>query len=357
MKGKNMWPRSIDNPIIRAFAIYITLTALVVSASLVFKPVLLPLSISFILYILLQPVVIKLQGKGIGDGISISLVLILLLFLIAASVILLFPLMLEQITELQNRLPVIWQKLSSFIDAFGRALRESMGVEFDTEKVIKRSLENIQSTGASLVVSSAGTMMQFAMALFLVPLITYFLLKDFTKMRNRIMGWLPNSMFELSWIIYHGVAHQLQNYLRGVMIQSCIVALVASVGFYFIGVDLAFLFGVLTGIFNLIPYIGPPLAMIPPLIITLGNTEMEPMILIGIPIVVLVAQLVDNLIVVPTVIANTVNLHPLIVLLGIIIFGAVFGFIGMLIAIPVMAVSKIVFNSLLYGLQGTEPTL
>ena len=197
-------------------------------------------------------------------------------------------------------------------------------------------------------------MMQVAMALFLVPLITFFLLRDYRNMRNRIIGWLPNSAFELGWLIYHAVARQLQQYLRGVMMQSGIVAAFASLGFYIGGVDMALLFGVLTGLFNLIPYVGPPLAMIPPILVTLGAPEIDSMALISIPIVVLAAQLLDNLVIVPTLIANTVNLHPLVVLLGIIIFGAVFGFVGMLIAIPAMAVSKIVFTSLVFGLSGEE---
>ncbi|MDH5547540.1 MAG: AI-2E family transporter [Gammaproteobacteria bacterium] len=349
-----MWASVIVHPVSRALTLYLLLLVVVVVVSLVFKPVLLPLAASFILYAVLYPMVAKLQGNGFSDSWSITLVLLLLTIFIIGSVVLLFPLLLEQIQELQTRLPLMWQKLSAFVDAFGKALRASMGVEFDTEKVIKRTLENIQSTGASIVVSSAGTMMQVAMALFLVPLITFFLLRDYRNMRNRFMGWLPNAGFELGWLIYHAVARQLQQYLRGVMLQSSIIAVFASIGFYLIGVDMAFLFGVLTGLFNLIPYIGPPLAIIPPLLVSLGGDEVTTLMMVGIPVVVLAAQLLDNLVIVPTLIANTVNLHPLVVLLGIIIFGALFGFIGMLIAIPFMAVSNIIFASLVFGLQGSD---
>lgn len=349
-----MWGRLSSHPFARAVSIYLLLLISTIALGLVFKPVLLPLSVSFILYIVLFPVVVSLQSRGFSDAWSISSVLLLLLLLIAGSVILLFPLLLEQIQEFQTRLPVLWQKLSSFVDAFGQGIRASMGIDFNTDSVIKQTLGNIQQTGASLVVASAGTMMQVAMALFLVPLITFFLLRDFRNIRNKVMGWLPNPAFELGWLIYHGVARQLQQYLRGVMMQSTIIALFSSIGFLIVGVDMAFLFGVLTGLFNLIPYIGPPLAMIPPLLVTLGADHFEMFTLVGIPAVVVAAQLLDNLVVVPTLIANTVNLHPLVVLLGIIIFGAVFGFIGMLIAIPAMAVSKIIFTSLAYGLQGKE---
>ena len=168
------------------------------------------------------------------------------------------------------------------------------------------------------------------------------------------MNWLPNSGFELGWLIYHAVAQQLQDYLRGVLMQSIIIAIIASIGFYLIGVEMYLLFGVMTGLLNLIPYLGPLLAIIPPLIVALGSDSITMVTIIGIPVVVLSAQLIDNLFVVPTLIAQTVNLHPLVVLLGIIIFGAFFGFIGMLIAIPAMAISKIIFTSLFYGLNKHE---
>lgn len=349
-----MWNRLTMHPLSRAFTIYLLLLSLSLALGFVFKPVLLPLTVSFVLYVLLFPLVVSLQSRGFSDAWAISSVLVILLFLIAGSVILLFPLLLEQIQEFQSRMPLLWQKVSAFVDAFGRALRETMGVAFDTERVVKQTLENIEETGASMVVASAGTMMQVAMAMFLVPLITFFLLRDYRNVRNRAMGWLPNQAFELGWLIYHAVARQLQQYLRGVMMQSGIIAIFTSIGFYLIGVDMALLFGVLTGLFNLIPYIGPPLAMIPPILVTLGADNVELFTLVGVPLIVVAAQLLDNLVVVPTLIASTVNLHPLVVLLGIIIFGAVFGFIGMLIAIPAMAVSKIVFTSLVFGLQGRE---
>lgn len=343
-----------NHPISRAFVIYLLVLGIAIVAGLIFKPVLMPLAASFILYVLLNPLVVSLQSKGFGDGLSISFVLILLLLAITGSVVLLFPLLLDQIQEFQSRLPALWQKILGFVEAFGRATRETMGIDFDAQRVVKQAVSNMESTGASLVVASAGTMMQVAMALFLVPLITFFLLRDYRKLRNRIIGWLPNNAFELGWLIYHGVARQLQQYLRGVMMQSGIIAVFASIGFYIGGVDMALLFGVLTGLFNLIPYVGPPLAMIPPLLVTLGAPEVSNFALISIPVIVLSAQLLDNLVIVPTLIANTVNLHPLVVLLGIIIFGAVFGFIGMLVAIPAMAVSKIIFTSLVYGLNGAQ---
>lgn len=166
------------------------------------------------------------------------------------------------------------------------------------------------------------------------------------------MSWLPNRSFELGCLMYYKVTQQLQKYIRGVLIQSGIVALITSMGFYLLAVDMPIIFGMLAGLFNLIPYVGPILAIIPPTLMLLGSGA-DILSVSGVIGVVLIAQLFDNLVTIPIFIANTVGLHALVILLGVIVFGYFFGFLGMLIAIPVLATSKIIFMGLLHGLHGT----
>jgi predicted PurR-regulated permease PerM len=162
---------------------------------------------------------------------------------------------------------------------------------------------------------------------------------------------LPNSSFELGWLIYHRVAHQLQEYIRGIMIQSAIMSINTSIGFYLIGLDSPVLLGMVAGILNLIPYVGPLLAMVLPVLLALGHAPLE-LWMVGAAVgVILLAQVIDNLLVIPSVIANAVNLHPMIVIVGIIIFGNLFGFIGMVVAIPVISTGNIIFRGLLQGLR------
>jgi len=349
-----MWSRLLANPVIHATLIFLLIVFISLFFAWLLSPVLLPLIISSILYLFLKPVIITLEGRSMPDNLAITLVIAILSVAIIGSFVILLPLLFDQLQDLQGRLPSLWQKISVFVNQISEQVNEITGVTYDANAMLQSVLKNIEETGATLVISSAAIMMQFLMVVILAPLITYFLLRDFHVMRNRIMSWLPNQSFELGWIIYHAVVCQLQDYLRGIMLQSIIIAIIASFGFYLVGVEMYFLFGVTTGLLNLVPYVGPLLAVIPPLIVSLGGEGVTTFTLIGIPAVVLCAQLLDNVLVVPTVIAHSVNLHPLVVLLGIIIFGAFFGFIGMLIAIPLIAISKIIFTSLLYGLNEQE---
>ena len=106
------------------------------------------------------------------------------------------------------------------------------------------------------------------------------------------------------------------------------------------------LLGGITGLLNLAPYIGPIVSMILVILVGATMTPFDPsMIYLGI-VVILFAQLVDNVVVIPQVIAGVADLHPVQVILGIIVFGNLFGMIGVILAIPAIAVGKIVYNNL-----------
>ena len=344
----------ISSPARQSITLFVFLGGVFILCAVLFRPVLIPLIASFILYSILEPLSSRLVSRGFTQSTAINTVLAGLVSVIIASIVLVIPLVFAQMDRLQEQLPAILSEISSFGKNIDSLLSQKLGLHMDTGRITDQWLEKIQTWGASAVLTSAGFIMQVAMTLFLIPMITFFLLRDYRTVRNRVFNWLPNNTFELSWLIYYRVTKQLQRYLRGVLIQSGIIALISSLGFILLGLDMAILFGCLAGLLNLIPYIGPLLAMVPPVFLILGSGSLDVWLVIGVISVVLAAQIVDNLIVIPTIIANTVDLHPLVVLLGVIVFGYMFGFIGMLVAIPLLSTAKIILSGLLYGLRGKE---
>ena len=341
----------IKNPVIRASYLYLLSLFILFLTIVILQPVILPLIFSFILYSQLEPLTNKLLSRGFPESTSI---LIILFGIISASIfflVLFFPLLFEQFSSLQEKLPIIWNELTSQIFKLVELINQKFKFNIDTNNFSADFVKKIQEWGASTALSSVAVVIDIFVLFLLVPFVTFFLLRDYESLRNRILGWLPNRSFELGCLMYYRVTQQLQKYIRGVIIQSGIVALISSIGFYILGIDMAIIFGILTGLFNLIPYVGPILAVIPPALMLLGSGA-DILVVTGVVGVVLIAQLFDNLVTIPIFIANTVGLHALVILLGVIIFGYFFGFIGMLIAIPVLATSKIIFMGLLHGLRG-----
>lgn len=342
--------RFLSHPVGRALTIYLAILLVLSLLILLLKPVLVPLIIAFILFSILDPLKNRLIRGGLNAITSIILVLLAVVTIGVICLVIGVPLMLDQWEWLQTRLPAIAAQVARILDTFGASIINVMGMEVDT-KLGERWLTDLRSQGTDAVVSSAGIMVQSVFALVFIPLITFFLLRDYRKMRNTAMSWLPNRAYELAWLIYFRVAKKLQNYIRSVFIQSAIIAMVTVTGFYIIGLDTAVLFGVMAGFLNLIPYVGPLLSMLPPMLVALGADSPDIWMLISIAAVILTAQLIDNVVVIPSLIANTVDLHPMLVLLGVVVFGYFFGFIGMLVAIPSLATSKIILKGLINGLN------
>lgn len=330
----------------QAFRTFIVVVILVMATIYMMSPVLIPVIISFTLYALFEPATIYLVRHNINHSLSILIVLVLLVFFSFIAIGFALPQLLEQASLLQAKLPQILAKLEVLVSDYSQQISQLTGAEFDASDIIMTTLSESSSLAQSLLLSLSNKLLNIIIFVLLVPFLTYYLLKDFRSVRNRLMNWLPNSNFEQGWIIYRRVSNQLLAYTRGVMMQSMIMATVCALGFSLIGLDIPVLLGAMTGMLNLIPYVGPVISIVLSLLVASAMTPFEPSLLYLSVLVIISAQVVDNVIVIPSLIANAVNLHPVEVIVGIMIIGTAFGTVGVILAIPAIATAKIIFNNL-----------
>ena len=333
---------------LQTFKMLALLIAIILGAFYLLSAILLPVIIAFVLYALLQPLTLYLVRKNINHSLAIVLLLIGMLGVSVFAISFALPQLFEQVSILKDQLPFIFEQLEQAITHYSQKISTETGVEFNASDIFTTVASQFSSLGNSVLVKVSEQVFAITLFMILVPLLTYFILKDYKSLRNKMMNWLPNNSFELGWIIYLRVTQKLQLYTRGVMIQSLVMATVASLGFIFIGLDIPVLLGCLTGLLNLIPYIGPLISMVLAALVASAMTPFDPNLIYFSIAVIIVAQLVDNLIVIPSVIANSVDLHPVLVIVGIIIFGNLFGTIGVILAIPALATIKII-NQCLYS--------
>ncbi len=346
----------INNPLARTTFLFTIIVLIFSFLALLLAPLLVPIIISFALYALLEPLSSIIERRGLSRNIA-SLSVLLLLVLIASLIIsLLMPHLSTQLSELQEQLPVIWNTLLGFAQQMNDYLAHSIGIDLGEKNINQPFFDNANEWGKTALIEGSNILISFSLLMVLVPIFTFFLIRDYRNLRNYLLDKLPNNSFELGWLIYHRVAHQLQEYIRGIMIQSGIMSIMTTTGFYIIGINSPILLGIVAGILNLIPYVGPLLALALPLLLILGQAPLDLWMLGAAVSVILIAQLIDNVIVIPSVIANAVDLHPVIVIIGIIIFGNIFGFIGMVIAIPAISTANIIFKGLFQGLKSRSIT-
>ncbi|OFZ79246.1 MAG: hypothetical protein A2583_01170 [Bdellovibrionales bacterium RIFOXYD1_FULL_53_11] len=213
-----------------------------------------------------------------------------------------------------------------------------------------------QDTGKWFVSHGASIMGDLLMCLFLVPIITFALLSEGVLMRRKFFQLIPNRMFESVYLITMGAASAISDYVRAKIFEALIVGLLAGAGFYLIGAPYAIVLGIVVGVTNIIPYIGPVIGAVPGLAIAALN---------GSPIhifwnmffIYLIVNIIDIAVIFPFVVAKLVNLHPLILIATVAVGQQYYGLIGMLISVPVATAIKVTLEEMyriIYEKHGTR---
>lgn len=339
---------------VKTTQVFIGIVAIFLASVLLLSSILVPVIISFSLYALLNPFTAWLIRKNINRSFAIVLSLLLMISASFLALVYALPRLFEQIAQLKQRFPEMLVILENLADLANKKITNLTGIELDFPEIFMGLLAQSSSLSNSAFLYISNQITSVVIASILIPFITYFLLKDFRTFRNNMMKWLPNSSFELGWLIYYRVTTQLENYTVGVLIQSFIMSIVASLGFYLIGLEIPLLMGIITGLLNLIPYIGPLISLFFALLTALAMSPFDPSLLYLVVVVIMVAQVIDNVIVIPYVVASAVNLHPVVVILGVLIFGNIFGMVGIILAIPAIATAKILFTNLYSNIYNTS---
>lgn len=186
--------------------------------------------------------------------------------------------------------------------------------------------------------------------LVIVPFIAFFLTRDKRKIRGFVVQSVPNQFFEMMFDLYYKVDRKLGAYIRGIIIESFIIAILSILGLWFVDVKYMFVIGIFAGVANIIPYFGPVAGAIPALVVEYLEYN-DPYMLIPVATVFLLIQLIDNVFLKPVVVAKTMDLHPLIVLIVVVAGGELYGILGMIVSIPIASMFIVVLTEMNWALN------
>lgn len=328
--------------IIKTIAFFGTLiTGLV--ALLLIKNLLLSFVLAIIISYLISPVISYLEGAGLTRIIAILLVYCFFSTLMGLMIALVAPLLMAQLATLKTQLPIYVDGTVKLFNHTTKALESHTGgiMQINFSERLHDLLTNQSS---ALVEILPSILSSSASVLFLSPLLGFFILKDGRQFARAILHLVPNNIFELMLSLQHEISGQIAQYLRARLLESIIVGVVCLIGFLIIGLPFAFLLALFAAIANLIPYVGPLFGAAPGIILALVNGSSNT-ILALILIIYILAQLVDNLLIIPILVARVVNLHPVTVILAVLLGAQVLGILGMFISIPVASAIKVTFRN------------
>ncbi|WP_058913274.1 AI-2E family transporter [Entomohabitans teleogrylli] len=319
-----------------------------------FSGLLAPLLVAIVLAYLLEWPTIRLERLGLSRGVATSLVLIVFVGVLLLMVLVVAPIAWQQGINLIRDIPGMLNKLSDFAATLPRrypALTDAGILDAMAENMRTRML----SMGDSVVKYSLASLvglLTLAIYLILVPLMVFFLVKDKEQMLNAVRRVLPRNR-GLAGQVWSEMNQQITNYIRGKVLEMVVVGVATWVGFLIFGLNYSLLLAVLVGLSVLIPYIGAFVVTIPVVCVALfqfgAGTEFWSCFA-----VYLIIQGLDGNLLVPVLFSEAVNLHPLVIILSVIIFGGLWGFWGVFFAIPLATLVKAVIHAWPDGLQSDD---
>jgi len=305
------------------------------------QDIIIPLLLAMLFAILLRPVVSFLNSKLKLPHVLAVIVSVLLFMMFFIGI---FYFISIQIGDMANDWGKIKQNLNTHFTHLQELVRDNFNLsKRDQEKIINDATKDSMSTGKQLVGVTILSFTDVFMNLILIPIYTFLILlyrNHFIKFLCKLFS--PEHHPKLRDVLGQ-IKISVQSYILGLMIEMVVVSVLTAVGFMIIGLKYWILLGVITGVLNLIPYIGIVIAGVLSIIASLtGSADLS--IVIGIIVVNVIVQLVDNNLLVPMIVSSKVQINALVSIVGIIIGGALGGFSGMFLAIPLIAILKVIFD-------------
>lgn len=334
------------HPTIRVTALLAILLACFALASM-FQSLLVALILALLIAFMLRPPIRFFEiHLGMSRSISIAIVFLLLILFIVINAANGIPVVMNHVRELYagfQKFPLD-QKLDELVRDVAKGL-PIINPQTASHKLRAFIDESVHSVGEDAA-SAAGSAFSFM----IIPFVTYFALAEGDRAAKRLLERVPNKYFEMTLNVVHKIQKELVGYLRGWMLDSVIVGIMNIVGFYVIGVKYAILLGVIAGLANLIPYVGPFVGVIPVFLVSVTQTG-DLSLIPAISIMTFVIQTIDNIVVQPLCFAKTVDMHPLTVIVVLIVGNQLMGVLGMLLAIPLYTILKVTAVETHWGLK------
>ncbi|MBI4548061.1 MAG: AI-2E family transporter [Ignavibacteriae bacterium] len=306
-----------------------------------------PFIIAFLLAYLLNPLVEVFEQRNIPRWLSSLLIIVVFLGAIISSIVLLIPTLVGQFRGIIEGLTVFaWNtvdqikqgQLLTWLENVGiptNDLRDMIANQLPTrfESIVRALLE-----GALGFLTSVSTIITQVFGLIIIPFTTFYLLMDYPAILQKLRSLIPVPRRESVTVYIAKIDDMLGHYLRGILLLALIQGIATTTGLFLIGIHYALVLGILTGILNLIPYIGFYSCLVLSAIVALFSGDPVVGKFIGVIILYVGLNVLENMVLAPKIVGKKVGVHPILLILSLVVFGYFLGFVGLVIAVPMTAV-------------------
>ena len=310
-------------------------------------PVLMPFAVAAMLAYLSDPLADRLERFGLGRTLAVSIVFVVLILVIAAALLLLVPLIARQVENLVQNFPryVEWGR-----DTALPWLQAKLHLDpkaFDTDRLVDQIKEHIGSIGGVLgTLSRSGVgVVAWLTNLVLIPVVWFYLLRDWDRLVAWVDRMLPRSIQPTVAHLARESDDVLGAFVRGQLLVMLVLAIFYGVALTLVGISVGPLIGMVAGLLSFVPYLGFITGFVAAIIASLvqHGDWMHLLMVVG---VFVVGQLLEGYVLVPRLVGEKIGLHPVAVIFAVLAGGYLFGFLGVLLALPAASVILVLLRYL-----------
>jgi predicted PurR-regulated permease PerM len=309
------------------------------------NPIVPPLLIAVAVVYLLNPLVSALERRGVPRVAGAGIVYVLFLCIVALVISLLVPVVTRQVGQVIDHFPDYLADAQATIGRLATRFGQEPDFRLDAEQVRDwlSAGENRQAVTRYLtgLRSVTNSVISGLIIIVLGPVMAFYLLVDLPRLRRGAMALIPPGRREEIKGLMDRIGQAVGGFFRGQLLVALFVGVASSIGLWAIGLPYWLLVGMVAGIFNLVPLVGPFIGGGLAVIIALVSGE--PLKAVWAALVLLAVQQIDNHLISPNVMGRTVQLHPVVVMLALLVGASFAGLFGMLVVVPLVAMAKIIF--------------
>lgn len=304
-----------------------------------------PLFIGIVIAWLLNPLVKFLETKKVRRTLGTIFSYVLLIGCIIFMIQAIFPIVYKQGADLIENIPSIFSTLKKWLDKLIGNIDIGIINSEGIKTILYTKLDDFSTSIATtlpknvinLITTAASSMGKLLIGL----VIGFYLLLSANNFTNSLIEFIPRRYRQNTTKLFKNINKSLRNYVNGAIIDATVVFIISSTAFAILGLKAPILFGLFCGIMNVIPYAGPYIGGAPAVIIAFSQS-----VPLGIAILIsiIIIQTIEGNVLQTIIISKTTKLHPVIIIIGLLIFGHFFGIVGMLLSTPILSVIKVLIK-------------
>lgn len=312
---------------------------------LMVRTITLSILVAAMLAYFLNPMVKSVRKRlKISDTLAILTVflIVILIFLILGFTV--FPKTISDIKNLIIKFPEYYKQTLESINDFFNQYELFKGINLDNELIvdnISKIYKKQTANAGNLLVNSAKNVMSFVFSLVLTPIFAFYFLKDKDKIKEKFKAMIPEARKERLIRLFSNIHNDMTKYIIGKIKMAIFVGFATFIMLLALGVELSFVIGIITCVADIVPYVGPLMGLIPAFVFAFIDSPIKAL---WIFVLYILIQWVENNIVGPKILSKETGFHPIVVLFLLILGAALFGFLGMILSVPIALVIKTVYN-------------